>query len=97
MATMNMDVLLAGLKTDLGFRTEVYDERLADRLTEAQERLTAEGITLKNTVRDRDLVIMYAAWLWLNRIDGAPMPRMLVIARNNRLFGQKAQTEETET
>ena len=90
---MDMEQLLSGLKIDLGFRSQVYDGRLRDRLQEAQERLTAEGITLEDTTADRDLVIMYAGWLWRNRIDGAPMPRMLVIARNNRLFGQKARAE----
>ena len=88
---MDMEQLLSGLKIDLGIRSQVYDKRLRDRLQEAQERLRAEGITLEATTADRDLVIMYAAWLWRNRIDGAPMPRMLVIARNNRLFGQKAR------
>lgn len=88
---MDMEQLLSGLKIDLGIRSQVYDERLRDRLQEAQERLRDEGITLEATTADRDLVIMYAAWLWRNRIDGAPMPRMLVIARNNRLFGQKAR------
>lgn len=90
---MDMEQLLSGLKVDLGIRAEAYDGRLRDRLQEAQERLTAEGITLEDTTADRDLVIMYAAWLWRNRIDGAPMPRMLVIARNNRLFGQKARAD----
>ena len=90
---MDMQQLLSGLKVDLNIRSQVYDERLRDRLQEAQERLRAEGITLEATTADRDLVIMYAAWLWRNRIDGAPMPRMLVIARNNRLFGQKARPE----
>lgn len=90
---MDMEQLLSGLKVDLGIRAGAYDGRLRDRLREAQERLAAEGITLENTAADRDLVIMYAGWLWRNRIDGAPMPRMLVIARNNRLFGQKARTE----
>ena len=90
---MDMEQLLSGLKVDLGIRAEAYDGRLRDRLQEAQERLTAEGITLEDTQADRDLVIMYAAWLWRSRIDGAPMPRMLVMARNNRLFGQKARAE----
>ena len=90
---MDMEQLLSGLKVDLGIRSQVYDERLRDRLQEAQDRLRAEGITLEDTQSDRDLVIMYAGWLWRNRIDGAPMPRMLVIARNNRLFGQKARQE----
>lgn len=90
---MDMEQLLSGLKIDLGIRSQAYDERLRDRLQEAQERLRDEGITLEATTADRDLVIMYAAWLWRSRIDGAPMPRMLVIARNNRLFGQKARAE----
>ena len=90
---MDMQQLLSGLKVDLGIRAGAYDGRLRDRLQEAQERLAAEGITLEDTQADRDLVIMYAGWLWRNRIDGAPMPRMLVIARNNRLFGQKARAD----
>ena len=94
---MDMEVLLSSLKIDLGIRAYDYDQRLRDRLCEAQQRLTAEGITLENTTADRDLVIMYAAWLWRSRIDGAPMPRMLTVARNNRLFGQKARTEASAT
>ena len=88
---MDMTNLLIGLKTDLGIRTDIYDIRLQDRLTEAQTELTAQGIVLEDTVADRDLVIMYAAWLWRDRASGAPMPRMLVIARNNKLFGRKAR------
>lgn len=93
---MNMQAtqeLLQMLKIDLGIRSEAYDSRLANRLTEAMERLTAEGITLTGSTADMDLVVMYAAWLWRDRVTGAPMPRMLVTARNNRLFGQKARTE----
>ena len=94
---MDMEQLLSGLKVDLGIRAGAYDGRLRDRLQEAQERLAAEGITLEDTQADRDLVIMYAGWLWRSRIDGAPMPRMLTVARNNRLFGQKARTEASAT
>ena len=94
---MDMEQLLSGLKIDLNIRSGAYDGRLRDRLCEAQQRLTAEGITLENTTADRDLVIMYAGWLWRSRIDGAPMPRMLTVARNNRLFGQKARTEASAT
>lgn len=89
---MNTELLLSALKTDLGIRSAVYDERLADRLVTAQTELTAFGIVLENTQADRDLVVMYAAWLWSSRITGARMPRMLVTARNNRLFAQKART-----
>ena len=88
---MNTELLLTSLKTDLGIRSELYDDRLCDRLAEAQTELTALGIALEDTPQDRELVIMYAAWLWRSRVDGAPMPRMLVTARNNRLFGQKAR------
>lgn len=90
---MSESTLLTALKTDLGIRTDAYDDRLTDRLTEAQTALTEMGIVLEDTVADRDLVIMYAAWLWRARITGEGMPRMLVTARNNRLFGRKARTE----
>ena len=88
---MDMQLLLTALKTDLGIRSDAFDERLQDRLCEAQTDLTAQGIVLEDTTADRDLVIMYAAWLWRDRVTGAPMPRMLVTARNNKLFGQKAR------
>ena len=88
---MDTQQLLTMLKTDLGLRSDIYDDRLADRLCEAQTALTEMGIVLENTVADRDLVVMYAAWLWRDRVTGAPMPRMLVMARNNKLFGQKAR------
>ena len=88
---MDMQQLLSCLKIDLGSRSNAYDDRLSDRLCEAQTELTAQGIVLEDTTADRDLVIMYAAWLWRDRVTGAPMPRMLVTARNNKLFGQKAR------
>lgn len=88
---MDTQQLLTMLKTDLGLRSDIYDDRLADRLCEAQTALTEMGIVLENTPADRDLVVMYAAWLWRDRVTGAPMPRMLVMARNNKLFGQKAR------
>ena len=88
---MDMQLLLTALKTDLGIRSEAFDDRLLDRLCEAQTDLTAQGIVLEDTTADRNLVIMYAAWLWRDRVTGAPMPRMLVTARNNKLFGQKAR------
>ena len=90
---MDTQELLGMLKIDLGIRSELYDDRLTDRLTEAQTALTEMGIVLADTTADKDLVVMYAAWLWRSRVDGAPMPRMLVMARNNKLFGQKARTE----
>lgn len=88
---MDTTLLLKNLKVDLGIRSDAYDARLADRLSEAETELAAQGIVLEDTTADRNLVIMYAAWLWRDRATGAPMPRMLVTARNNKLFGQKAR------
>lgn len=93
---MDDTLLLAALKTDLGIRSQAYDERLADRLDEARSALTDLGIVLQDSTQDRDLVVMYAAWLWRSRLDGSPMPPMLKQARNNRLFGRKARTDGAE-
>ena len=90
MSEISNEVLLAALKTDLGIRSEAYDDRLNEKIQAALQALTAQGIRLEDTSGDRDLIVMYAAWLWRDRVSGAPMPRMLVTARNNRLFGQKA-------
>lgn len=87
---MDTELLLINLKLDLGISSERYDERLAERIVEAQTDLTAQGIVLEDNASDRDLVIMYAAWLWRDRADGKPMSPMLRTKRNNRLFGQKA-------
>jgi hypothetical protein len=93
---MDMEQLLSGLKIDLGIRAEAYDGRLRDRLQEAQERLAAEGITLEDTQADRDLVIMYAAWLWRRRDGMEGMPRMLRYALNNRIFAEKMSGAKTD-
>ncbi len=80
--------LLPLLKIDLGLVSSAFDERLSDRLDTAMERVTAEGVTLEDTPGDRDLVLMYAAWLWRCRVTQAPMGRMLRLALNNRVIGQ---------
>ena len=56
-------------------------------------RIAEEGITLADTEEDRDLVVMYAAYLWRSRSTGEDMPRMLRYALNNRLFSRKARGE----
>lgn len=94
---MDSALLLTALKTDLNIRSEAYDERLTDRLCEAQQALRDQGIELEDSVQDRDLVVMYASWLWRSRVTGEGMPRMLEITRNNRLFGRKARTEADGT
>lgn len=87
---MTTELLLAGLKTDLGISSNAFDERLTARLNTAQQRIEAEGIELDDSEAAQDLVIMYAGWLWRSRTTGEEMPRMLRKALNNRLFGQKA-------
>lgn len=87
---MNIELLLVAVKTDLGISTDAYDERLRSRLQTAQARITAEGVTLGDTEEDRDLVVMYAAWLWRYRNSSEPMPRMLRYALNNRVLAERA-------
>ena len=87
---MNEELLLKAVKTDLGISTDAYDDRLRSRLQEARQRIAAEGATLGDTEGDRNLVVMYAAWLWRYRNSSEPMPRMLRYALNNLILGQKA-------
>jgi len=92
---MNQALLLRALKIDLGISANVYDDRLTARIRTAQERIESMGITLSNSEGDRDLVLMYAAWLWRSRTTQAPMGRMLQQALNNRLMGQTARGAAT--
>lgn len=86
--------MLPALKLDLGISSERFDERLVSRIQTAMERITREGCTLHDTESDRDLVLMYAAYLWRERVTGAEMPRMLRYALNNRVLGQAAEVTE---
>lgn len=88
---MNTDQLLSALKIDLGITSTAFDDRLTARIQTAQERITAEGVTLTNSEGDKDLVLMYAAWLWRCRVDQAPMGRMLRQALNNRVIRETAE------
>lgn len=83
---MNTAALLPDLKLDIGLRSDRFDTRLLSRLSTAEEEITAMGIQLRNTSADRDLVVMYAGWLWKSRITGEGKPRMLQLALNNRIF-----------
>ena len=87
---MNAVDLLPDLKIDLGITSTAFDGRLIDRIDTAMERVTAEGVTLTESPGDRDLVLMYAEWLWRCRVTQAPMGRMLRLALNNRSIGQTA-------
>lgn len=90
---MNEELLLAAMRVDLGIASKAFDARLLARIRTAQARIAEEGITLADTEEDRDLVIMYACYLWRERTTGADMPRMLRYALNNRLFSRKAAGE----
>lgn len=90
---MSEELLLKALRADLGVTSEAFSERLLARIRTAQARIREEGITLEDTEQDRDLVVMYAAYLWRSRVTGDDMPRMLRYALNNRLFSRKAQEE----
>lgn len=90
---MNNQLLLAALRADLGVSSQAFSDRLLSRIQTAQQRIAEEGIKLEDTEADRDLVVMYAAYLWRSRVTGEDMPRMLRYALNNRLFSQKAGEE----
>lgn len=87
---MNDEVLLAALRADLGVTSQVFSQALLAKLHAAKARILEEGIVLEDTEADRDLVVMYAGWLWRSRVNGEGMPRMLRYALNNRLFAEKA-------
>lgn len=87
--------LLTAMKIDLGLRSTAYDERLEDQIQTAFQEITAEGATLQATARDRNLILMYAEWRWRCRVTQEPMGRMLRLALNNRIFGEKAQEAES--
>jgi len=87
----NTATLLPLLKIDLGITATAFDSRLTNALETAMERIEAEGATLADTSGDRDLVLMYAAWLWRCRVDQAPMGRMLRQALNNRVIRETAE------
>ena len=87
---MTAETLLEPLKLDLGITSTAFDDRLTDQLNAAIQEITAEGATLQDTARDRNLVLMYAAWRWRSRVTQAPMGLMLRKALNNRVIGEKA-------
>lgn len=87
--------LLMPMKVDLGIKSDAYDARLLDQIRTAIQEITAEGATLEKTARDRNLILMYAEWRWRCRVTQEPMGRMLRLALNNRIFGEKAREAET--
>lgn len=86
--------LLAAVKIDIGITATAYDVRLTQFIKSAYKSIAIEGITLDaEDDLDKQLVVMYASWLWRRRDSGEGMPRMIRYALNNRLFSQKMKGE----
>lgn len=86
--------MLENLKIDLGITGTRYDDRLTEYLNYAQAKITEEGVTLDTSdIKDSNLIVMYAAWLWRKRENGEGMPRMMRYALNNRIMSEKAAVE----
>ena len=96
---MDETTVLSLLKADLEKRNSVNDEYLQHLITVATQRITAEGITLGDSVEDMQLVEMYAAYLYRKRTGSSEgyntealnpqgMPYMLRLALNNRIFAE---------
>lgn len=93
---MTDDEILTILKADLDI---IYvdtgkEEFLMNCIRHAKSLIEREGIKLKETIEDGNLVVMYAAYLYRKRQSNDPMPRMLRYAMNNRLLSQKARDED---
>lgn len=80
------------LQADLGelFPDENRIAYLKQNIEAAKSFIEREGITLEDSVEDKQLVEMYAAYLVRKRATNEGMPRMLRWALNNKLFAQKA-------
>lgn len=92
---MDENTMLEALKTDLGIKTDAYNERLTQYLTSARNAIETEGIELTDSIPDGNLVVMYAGWLWRKRATGEGMPRNLRWLMNNRLFQGKIREGST--
>lgn len=95
--------LLALLKADLEKRNSIEDTYLTQLISVAKGRIAAEGITLRDTLEDNQLVTMYAAYLYRKRVSSTEnyqtaalnpqgMPYMLRLALNNRIFSEAMRT-----
>lgn len=102
MACFDDAALLKLLKLDLGMMTASKDELLMLVIGSAKKEIEREGITLRDTVDDAHLIVMYAAWLFRKRAEkynynAGAMPRMLRYAMNNRLFSEKLAVPNSGT
>lgn len=86
------EILLDTLKMNLSLTTTAYDDYLIELIKASRQMIAREGIEIRCTAEDAQLIVMYAAYLFRKRAEDNPiMPRMLRYALNNRLFSQKIQ------
>ena len=91
MTNEQITAILAALKVDCQISTTAYDSRLTQIIQSSYTSITNEGASLDvSNQLDAQLVIMYASWIWRRRETGEGMPRMLRLALNNRVLGEKA-------
>ena len=91
---MTGEYLLTMLRADLEQPSPTVNDYLLELIEAAKESIEATGIWLTDTARDRNLVVMYAAYLYRKRKADNPkgedkMPRMLRSALNDRLMAEK--------
>lgn len=95
---MTDEFLLSMLRADLEQPSPTVNEYLLELIEAAKESIEATGIWLTDTARDRNLVVMFAAYLYRKRKADNPkgkdkMPRMLRSALNDRLMAEKGRAE----
>ena len=61
---------------------------LTQYLDYSRQEIDDKGISLDvSALKDQQLIVMYAAWLWRRRDSGEGIPRMLRYTLNNRIIG----------
>ena len=89
---MDTQTILKLLKMDLMIMSDQRDDFLLQCINAATAFIEREGVTIKDSVEDTQLIVMYAAYMYRQRTQpDTGMPRMLRWALNNRLFSQEAQ------
>lgn len=88
--------VLSLVKTTLGISTTAFDTAITNDISYARTELGNKGLVLDETdptkgAADIQIVVMYSTWLWNKRESGAEMPRMLVVAINDRFTHQIMQ------
>lgn len=81
------------VKLNLSIAGNGWDTYLEHLIRAAKAAIAEEGIDLDGSDSDRNIIVMYASYLFRKRAeDAAPMPRMLRYALNNRLMAQKGES-----